>query len=547
MDLMLGFLLAMSVTMALIPPLMQAAARWHFLDAPGARKVHTTPVPRVGGIAMAAGTLLALVLSGNFDQPMPAYLAGVLVLLLFGVWDDRVTLSAGPKLLGQVIAVLVIMIWGDVTIATMTLTERHDLPQWVSWPLTFVFLIGVTNAINLADGLDGLAGGTTLLSLSALALLAFTSGTPFVGVVAVVIVGAILGFLRYNTHPARVFMGDGGSQILGFSAAVLAVVLTQDVLTPLSSALPLLLLGIPIIDTLMVMAQRMLEGRSPLQADRNHIHHRLLAIGFDHHEAVIGIYLLQASLFVAAWFLRYESDLTIIALFAVFSLLTIGLLYRATARGWRLRPPSRQGHATSTQLQRLISWLREPAHLPRAALFIIAVCIALYFIAVAKVLEQPSRDVQWLAGVIALAMFGLIVTRWRRTEAGWMEKAAVFLALVMAVYFDRQSVTFLEQTVATQITVFGLLVISIVIRFRLASDRRFRVTPLDILVIFIAVVVPNLPGSIISAATGGESVSKLIALMYGVETLFAAAARWWRLPSVAALGFLTVCSLYGGL
>jgi UDP-GlcNAc:undecaprenyl-phosphate GlcNAc-1-phosphate transferase len=117
----------------------------------------------------------------------------------------------------------------------------------------------------------------------------------------------------------------------------------------------------------------------------------------------------------------------------------------------------------------------------------------------------------------------------------------------MAVYFDRQAVTFLEQTVATQIAVFGLLVISIVIRFRLASDRRFRVTPLDILVIFIAVVVPNLPGSIISAATGGESVSKLIALMYGVETLFAATARWWRLPSVAALGFLTVCSLYGGL
>jgi UDP-GlcNAc:undecaprenyl-phosphate GlcNAc-1-phosphate transferase len=546
MDLMLGFLLAMSVTMALIPPLMQAAARWNFLDAPGARKVHTTPVPRVGGIAMAAGTLLALVLSGNFAQPMPAYLAGVLVLLLFGVWDDRVTLSAGPKLLGQVLAVLVIMIWGDVTIATMTLTERHELPLWVSWPLTFVFLIGVTNAINLADGLDGLAGGTTLLSLSALALLAFTSGTPFVGVVAVVIVGAILGFLRYNTHPARVFMGDGGSQILGFSAAVLAVVLTQDELTPLSSALPLLLLGIPIIDTLMVMTQRMLEGRSPLQADRNHIHHRLLALGFDHHEAVIGIYLLQAGLFVTAWFLRYESDLTIIALFAVLSLLTIGLLHRATARGWRLRPPGRQGHVASSHLQRLIVWLREPAHLPRAALFIISVCIALYFVSVATVLEQPSRDVQWMAAVIALGVLVSTVLQWRRAEAGWMEKAAVFLALVMAVYFDRRTETFLEQAIATQLAVFGLLVIAIVIRFRLASDRRFRVTPLDILVIFIAVVVPNLPGSVISAATGGESVSKLIALMYGVETLFAAAAHWWRLPSVAALGFLTVCSLYGG-
>lgn len=542
---MLGFLLAMSVTMALIPPLMQAAARWHFLDAPGARKVHTTPVPRVGGIAMAAGMLLALVLSGNFSQPMPAYLAGVLVLLLFGVWDDRVTLSAGPKLLGQVIAVLVIMIWGDVTIATTTLAERHELPQWISWPLTFVFLIGVTNAINLADGLDGLAGGTTLLSLSALALLAFTSGTPFVGVVAVVIVGAILGFLRYNTHPARVFMGDSGSQILGFSAAVLAVLLTQDELTPLSSALPLLLLGIPIIDTLMVMTQRLLEGRSPLQADRNHIHHRLLALGFDHHEAVIGIYLLQASLFVTAWFLRYESDLTIIALFAGLSLATIGLLHAATASGWRLRPLSRSGHAASSHLQRLIVWLREPAHLPRAALFVIAIAIAVYFIAVALVMLPPSRDLQVMAAIVAFGMLVLIVMRWRRGEAGWVEKAAVFLALVMAVYFDRQTTTWLEHGSASQVAVFGLLVIAIVIRFRLASDRRFRVTPLDILVIFIAAVVPNLPGSAISSAVVGESVAKLIALMYGVETLFAAAAHWWRLPSVAALGFLTVCSLRG--
>lgn len=545
MDLMLGFLLAMSVTMALIPPLMQAAARWQFLDAPGARKVHTTPVPRVGGIAMAAGTLLALLLSGEFAQPMPAYLAGVLVLLLFGVWDDRVTLSAGPKLLGQIIAVLLIMIWGDVTIATTTLMERHHLPHWVSWPLTFVFLIGVTNAINLADGLDGLAGGTTLLSLSALALLAFTSGTPFVGVVAIVIVGAILGFLRYNTHPARVFMGDGGSQILGFSAAVLAVVLTQDELTPLSSALPLLLLGIPIIDTLMVMTQRMLEGRSPLQADRNHIHHRLLALGFDHHEAVMGIYLLQASLFVTAWYLRYESDLTIIALFAALSLLTIGMLHVATAAGWRLRPLSGNGSPGSSRLQRLVTWLREPKHLPRVALLAIALCIGTYFVAVAIVLPQPSRDVQSMAAIVAVAMAGLLAWRWRRLEAGWVEKAAVFLTLVIAVYFDRQTSTFLETTDAAQLTMFGALVIAIVIRFRLASDRRFRVTPLDILVIFIAVAVPNLPGSIISSATVGESIAKLVTLMYGVETLFAAAAFWWRLPSIGAFCFLAMCALRG--
>ena len=250
---MLGFLLAMSVTMALIPPLMKAAIRWNFIDTPNHRKVHSTPVPRIGGIAMAVAVLLALALSGNYSQPMPAYLAGVVVLLIFGVCDDRFTLSAAPKFAGQCIAVAIVMFWGDVGITTITLSERITLAPWFGMPLTFFFLIGVTNAINLADGLDGLAGGTTLLSLSSLALLALTSGSPFVGIVAIVIIGAILGFLRYNTHPASVFMGDGGSQILGFSAAVLALVLTQDHETPLSSALPLLLLGIPLIDTLMVI------------------------------------------------------------------------------------------------------------------------------------------------------------------------------------------------------------------------------------------------------------------------------------------------------
>lgn len=541
---MLGFLLAMSVTMALIPPLMQVAERFHFLDAPGQRKVHTSPVPRVGGIAMAVGTLLALALSGEYSQPMPAYLAGIVVLLIFGVWDDRVTLGAGSKFLGQVVAVAIVMIWGGVDISTMTLTERHVVPGWIGVPLTFVFLLGVTNAINLADGLDGLAGGTTLLSLSALALLALTSGNPFVGVVAIVIVGAILGFLRFNTHPARVFMGDGGSQILGFSAAVLAVVLTQDRTTPLSSALPLLLLGIPIIDTLMVMTQRMLEGRSPFHADRNHVHHRLLALGFDHHEAVVIIYLLQSGLFVTAWFLRYESDLTIVAVFASFSLAAIAFLQVAVHAGWRWRRTHPDGSLPVSSLGRAVAWLRKPEHLPHWALMTIAAAVTVFFISVAFVCPDPSTDVRIMAALLASSIGVVTVLRWNVVEAGWVEKGVLYVAVVMAVYFDRQVDTPLEQPAMLQWILFVVLVLSIVLRFRLASDRRFRVTPLDVLVVFVAIAIPNLPGSIASSVTMGESIAKLIALMYGVETLLGA-ARWWRFPSLAALGFLGACALRG--
>jgi len=547
MELMLGFLLAMSVTMALIPPLMKVATRWHFIDTPNHRKVHATPVPRVGGIAMAVAMLLALALSGRFEQPMPAYLAGVIVLLIFGVCDDRFTLSAAPKFLGQGLAVLIVMIWGDVSITTITLSERLAVPDWLGLPLTFLFLIGVTNAINLADGLDGLAGGTTLLSLSALALLALTSGSAFVGIVAIVIIGAILGFLRFNTHPASVFMGDGGSQILGFSAAVLALVLTQDHATPLSSALPLLLLGIPLIDTLMVMSRRVWEGRSPFQADRNHVHHRLLAIGFDHHEAVMAIYGLQAILFVTAWFLRYESDLTLVAVFATFSLVSVGLLQYAGQAGWHWRRTAATGDAPTSNLRRLAQWLKLPGHLPRWTLMTIAAVVTCYFASIAVACPSPSADVRVMAALLAGGVAATLALRWRAIEASWMDKAALYVAAVMSVYFDRQVETPMEAWPPLQWAAFGLLILAIVLRFRLASTRRFKVTPLDVLVVFAAIAVPNLPGSIATSATLGEGIAKLIALMYAMETLLGAEARWWRLPSVAALGFLATCALRGAL
>jgi UDP-GlcNAc:undecaprenyl-phosphate GlcNAc-1-phosphate transferase len=546
MDLLLGFLLAMSVTMALIPPLMRAAVRWNFLDEPEQRKVHSVPVPRVGGIAMAAGTLAALALAGDFAQPMPAYLAGVIVLLAFGVWDDRVTLTAGPKALGQVVAVLIVMIWGDVGVSTLTLTDRHVVPQWIGLPLTFLFLLGVTNAINLADGLDGLAGGTTLLSLSALALLAMTSGNPFVVVVAVVIVGAILGFLRYNTHPARVFMGDGGSQILGFSAAVLSVVLTQDIASPLSSALPLLLLGIPIIDTVMVMTQRLLEHRSPFQADRKHIHHRLLALGFDHHEAVIAIYALQCSLFIMAWFLRYESDLTIAVAFATFAFAVVGFLQLAAWSEWRWRRAT-AGAANPSALSGMVQRLRAPEYLPRWALMAIAGAISSFFLAVAWVCPSPSSDVRLMSVLLAVAIGVSLLVRWRSAAANWMEKAALYIVAVMTVYFDHEAKTAFAKIPALEVVLFVVLALAVIVRFRLSSDRSFRTTTLDVLVIFIAVAVPNLPGSIAMPATLGESVAKLIVLLYGLETLLGAAARWWRLPCLAALGLLGTCVLRGAL
>ncbi len=536
MDLLLGFIVAMSVTMVLIPPLMRVAGWAQVIDRPESRKVHTVPIPRVGGIAMAVGVLLALALWGHFDRSLQAYCCGILVLLGFGVWDDRVTLGWGAKFLGQASAVLIAMVWGGIRIASITASDRLPLPDWIAAPLTFFFLVGATNAINLADGLDGLAGGMALLCLGALALLALTFNNPFVGTVALVIAGAILGFLRFNTHPARVFMGDCGSQILGYSVAVLSVSLTQDPLTPVASALPLLLLGVPVMDTLMVMSERLFAGRSPFKADRTHIHHKLLALGFDHHEAVMVIYLLQGCLFVAAWFMRYDPDLTIVLAFAGFAAVLVVLLRLAAGRGWHWRT-SAAGAAQSSSLQNHIEWLRAEQRLPRWSGYATGAAILGYCAIV--LLRQPATANLYPLLLLSAAAVALnLAIRWRHAEANWIDKGALYLSAVLATYIDGRGVPATQPLHYLELVLFSILAVALVLRVWWSRDRQFSINPLDLLVIFTAVTVPNLPGSIASPQALGATVAKLVLLLYGLESLSVTGSGHWRWFSVAALLFL---------
>ena len=538
MALLLAFLVAVGVTMALIPPLIKLAPRFHFVDVPQARKVHTQLIPRVGGIAMAVGLLIAWMVWGHAEQATPM-IAAIGVLLAFGVWDDRATLSAGTKFAGQISAVLIVMIWGHVGIDSLTLVDRYVIPIWLAAPLTFVFLIGATNAVNLADGLDGLAGGTTMMCLAGLALLAFTVGNVFVGGLALLMIGAVLGFLRYNTYPARVFMGDSGSQLLGFSAAVLSVMLTQGA-APLSSALPLLLLGVPIIDTATVMISRILAGRSPFKADRNHLHHRLLALGFDHHEAVMVIYFAQGVFFVLAWFLRYESDLFIVGAFVVLALAILWPLHRAVRAGWRWRAVGAQDMNRPSALKARIEWLAEPARLPRWSCWLIAVAMATFSIAVLVSAAKVSRDAGAVALGTAVVLLVSLLLRWNERQLGWVEKIGMYLSAAVVVYADEWSAGngFGYLTLTWMPIV--LIAIAVAMRLRLQQDRRFVVTPLDVLVIIIAVAIPNLPGSIASPQALGASVAKLIVMFYGVETLNVVAEERWRSLTVAALSVLMV-------
>jgi UDP-GlcNAc:undecaprenyl-phosphate GlcNAc-1-phosphate transferase len=510
------FLVAMAVSIACLPALGRIANKLGIVDKPGVRKIHGFPIPRIGGVAMIIGVLTAAIVVIPLGARERYFLAAAVLLTAFGALDDRFDLHYSVKFVGQLVAALIVVVGAGVQIHSITLDDRVMLLPWVSVPLTVLFLVGITNAINLADGLDGLAGGTTFLCLGALALLAHSGGEIVCASMALAFAGAVLGFLRFNTYPASVFMGDAGSQLLGFAVGVFSVGATQYGDSAISAATPILLLSLPILDTLSVMVQRVGEGRSPFDADKNHIHHKLLKLGFDHHEAVMVIYAIQAALFLMAYWLRYESDLTILAAVTMFFIFAIGLLQTAARRGWHVRQES--SRRKESPLTRFISMLREPKNLPRWSYAAVAGSVGLYACLTLTETVSLSGDVEILL-LALLAVSTILFAILRVKPLSIVEKAALYVTTTVVVYLDSALLPANRIFSALSWATIGIAALGTVLRLRLASDRRFVLTPLDLIVFFVALVLPNLPGAFALPHGGAGGIAKLVILFYALEVL----------------------------
>lgn len=539
----LPFVLAMVVTMAWVPVLVRLAHKWQFLDQPGARKVHDAPIPRVGGIAMASGVFVAAAVTIHLQPADRWFLVAGGVLVIFGAIDDRFDLNYRIKLAGQILAVGIVVLLGGLRIIDITFVDRLSLPLWVSIPLTVFFLVGVTNAINLADGLDGLAGGTTFLCLCAVALFANIGDQGVSTAFALAFAGAVLGFLRFNTYPASVFMGDAGSQLLGFAVGVLSIRATQSTGSEISAAIPVLLLALPILDTLNVMVQRISEGRSPFSADKNHIHHKLLALGFDHHEAVMVIYTLQGVLFVAAYFLRFESDLVILGVVSAFFIGSILALQIASRTGWRFH-----AHAlavTNSRLTRFITVLYRPNVLPRLSYWALVIALGTYALLVVFDSATLTSDIR----ILVIALLAVIVASliaMRVAPLSIAEKAILYVTAAILVYLDVVLLPPDRVTTVLSWVAIGIAGIATAIRLRFYDDRRFQVSPLDLIVLFMALVVPSLPGMLRLPEGTALGIAKLFVLFYSIEMLVSrpeGRAVWMRIAAACVLAGLALRSL----
>jgi UDP-GlcNAc:undecaprenyl-phosphate GlcNAc-1-phosphate transferase len=325
----LGFATALVVALLVVPAVTLIAQQKGWLDQPNERKIHQHAIPRFGGVGIWAGVLIGFAMVAYTFGRYPSgqtgstgILVGGSLMFLLGLLDDRYDLSAYIKLFGQ-LAIAVITFYLGVQINALDLPGSiwlvlHD---W-SMPVTVLWLVGMANAMNFIDGIDGLAGGVGTISALTLAVVAVFTFQPISAIFAALLAGSCLGFLVYNTHPARVFMGDSGSLFIGFTLAAIGVtgVLKTQVAVML---VPVLVLSVPILEIVYSTSRRLLQGKNPFVADADHLHHRLLASGLSPLRIVMMVYAI--CIFAGMLVTSYVHDLESY----VVLLMAVGLLWLA--------------------------------------------------------------------------------------------------------------------------------------------------------------------------------------------------------------------------
>lgn len=290
------FILSLVIT----PFIKKLAIKFGAVDKPDERKVHKKLMPRLGGIAIYVSFIIGVFLflpEMVHDLPI---LIGATLIIIIGIVDDLFCLSAKAKFSGQIIAALIPILSG-LQISYITVPNGNVIEfGLLAIPITLFWIVGITNAINLIDGLDGLAAGVSSIALFTIAVLSMTLGDPSTFLMGILLMGSTLGFLVFNFYPAKIFMGDTGSLFLGYMISVLSILGLTKSATILSLIIPIIILGVPIIDTTFAIIRRLVNGKPLTAPDKYHLHHCLIRLGFTHRQSVICIYLLSILFSLAA-------------------------------------------------------------------------------------------------------------------------------------------------------------------------------------------------------------------------------------------------------
>ncbi|MBB6453995.1 UDP-GlcNAc:undecaprenyl-phosphate GlcNAc-1-phosphate transferase [Salirhabdus euzebyi] len=289
-ELIIAFIISFASSLLLTFPVKKLAVKIGALDFPNYRKIHHKVTPRLGGLSIYLGTVAGLLYLFPKQAEMKAIIIGSLIVVITGMVDDKYQIKPVLKLSGQVVA-------AGVIISAGLIIEKVTLPivgvvylEYFSVPLTIFWIVGITNAINLIDGLDGLAAGVSTIAISSILIMAIIDYRVLVVYICVALIGSNLGFLYHNFHPAKIYMGDTGSLFLGYSVAVISMLGLFKNIALFSFVIPIIVLAVPILDTIFAIVRRILNKEPIMMPDKKHLHYQLLAFGFKHKTTVLIIY-----------------------------------------------------------------------------------------------------------------------------------------------------------------------------------------------------------------------------------------------------------------
>lgn len=291
---LLPFIATFLLALALTPLVIKFAVKIGAMDVPkDERRVHKVAMPLMGGLAMYIALVIGMILFLPKDRKFIAILIGATLILISGIKDDIKGTTPKEKLVYQMLAAG-IAIWGGINIDYVTNPFGQGPPGfelgWLTIPITIFWIVGITNTLNLIDGLDGLAGGVAFISSFSFMLVAIKMDLGFIGILAALVAGGCLGFLPYNFNPAKIFMGDTGSLFLGYMLAVISIEGALKSVATIAMIIPIIILGVPIFDTTFAIFRRVSKGQSIMAADKSHLHHRLLEKGFSQKQTVLILY-----------------------------------------------------------------------------------------------------------------------------------------------------------------------------------------------------------------------------------------------------------------
>jgi UDP-GlcNAc:undecaprenyl-phosphate GlcNAc-1-phosphate transferase len=526
----------------LIPILINLASKANIVDIPDDRKIHRDPTPRIGGVAMALAALVPIILWTPVSDFVKAAIAGSLIVVFFGLLDDIKNIGFRLKFAGQIIAALTVVLYGGLKlkIPEIFVAESLIFSNWLSIPMTVFVIVAITNAINLSDGLDGLAGGITLFTFLCIGYISYLNNQQTFEVISVAMIGSIFGLLRYNTHPAIVFMGDAGSQLLGFVAIILSIALTQQN-SQLSPFLPLFIIGIPVIDTLSVIIQRIAKGKSPFIADKNHLHHKLMSLGFYHSESVILIYIIHAILVCLAFVFRSEPDWLMLLLYTLCAGSILATISLARTKGWSFKRYGILDKIIKGKLQTL----KEEQVIIKISFK--ATEIGFNFLIIFTCFLPKHINIYISISAMIFLVLILVAYIIKREWSYKITEVSIFLMIPFLAYLSETDVIYLKNTVLIKAysLSFGIIIFSVLLTLKFTRRRGFKTTPLDILILLVALIVPNLPDEGIKRWHMGFVAAKIIALFFTYEILKAELRLNMKRLGLAGFLALLIISLRG--